>query len=133
MWTLFKPKELIYTISNGDARVLEAKGYKVVCPSRGTFGAVESTYLDYNGERFGWTTTTLLNPYFEGSKKITDLVVYPLKYHSDEEHIKRSLITRGHKFASLEGTHCLEYDGFTLSNVGHWGSKLYVRLFSKVS
>jgi len=128
---LFKPKELIYTTFHGDIRVLETKGYKELCTNEGTFGGIESAYVDYNGERFGWATTTLLNPYFEGSKRITELAAYPLKYHTEEALVKRSLIIRGHKFSSLQGVHCMEYNGFTISNAGHWGSKLYVSLTCK--
>jgi len=123
---LFKPNELIYTTFHGDTRVLEAKGYKELRTMEGTFGAIESTCVDYNGERFGWASSTLLNPYFEGSKKITDLAAYPLMYHPNQEDVKKSLVVRGHKFASLQGVHCLEYNGFTISKAGHWGSKLYV-------
>ena len=40
---------------------------------------------------------------FKGPRKITNLACYPLKYHKDTETIKKQLIERGKKFASLKG------------------------------
>ena len=40
---------------------------------------------------------------FKGPRKITNLACYPLKYHKDTETVKKQLIERGKKFASLKG------------------------------
>ena len=40
---------------------------------------------------------------FKGPRKITNLACYPLKYHKDSEAMKKQLIERGKKFASLKG------------------------------
>lgn len=102
----------------------------------GINGCIKGICVDYNGERFGYDTATLLNPYFEGSKRISDLAVFPLRFHPREQEMRRMIIARGKKLASMHGVNCWEYNGATISSAGHWGSRLYVRfsfrfIFSK--
>ena len=42
---------------------------------------------------------------FKGSRRITSLSAYPMKYHKDEAGIRKLLIERGRKFVSLDGMH----------------------------
>ncbi|KAK6544314.1 hypothetical protein TWF694_001014 [Orbilia ellipsospora] len=126
MWTLFKPGELVYTSFDGHARVFETKGYKEQQISCNVFGVIEGNYVDYNGDEFGYASKYVLNPEFDGTRKITDLDAFPLCYHPREKEVKLDLISRGRKFESLAGIHCMDYSGPTISGAGHWGSKLYV-------
>ena len=48
---------------------------------------------------------------FRGAKKITSLNSYPLKYHKNEEQIRKDLIERGKKFVSLSGVHYKSHQG----------------------
>lgn len=48
---------------------------------------------------------------FRGAKKITSLSSYPLKYHKNEEQVRKDLIERGKKFASLSGVHYKSHQG----------------------
>jgi hypothetical protein len=61
---------------------------------------------------------------FEGSKKYTDLGIYPLDIHPEKAAVVERLVARGRKFSSYTGVHYLAYDGlatnceFTVSPVG---------------
>lgn len=48
---------------------------------------------------------------FRGAKKITSLSSYPLQYHKNEQQIRKDLIERGKKFASLSGVHYKSHHG----------------------
>lgn len=48
---------------------------------------------------------------FRGAKKITSLSSYPLKYHKNEEQIRKDLVERGKKFVSLSGVHYKSHQG----------------------
>lgn len=127
MWTLFKPGEVVYTSFDGYPRAFEVKIFKEQQVQGNWFGIIDGNYVDYNGDGFGYSSKFVLNPEFEGTKKITDIPVYPLKFHPREKEVRLDLISRGRKFESLQGIHCMEYNGPTISEAGHWGSKLFVR------
>lgn len=48
---------------------------------------------------------------FPGAKKITSLGCYPLKYHKDEEKLRKDLIERGKKFVTLSGVNYKSHQG----------------------
>jgi hypothetical protein len=50
-------------------------------------------------------------PDFRGARKITSLPVYPLKYHKNEEQVRKTLIERGKKFVALGGVHYKSHQG----------------------
>ena len=46
----------------------------------------------------------------DGTVKIKDLNIYPLEYHPDSEGLRRKLLARGKKWASLRGVHHMQYE-----------------------
>jgi hypothetical protein len=63
---------------------------------------------------------------FEGTMKIQDLTIFPLKYHCDENGLREALTKRGNKWAALNtGVHHKQYNGVAvlaragLSNLNH--------------
>jgi hypothetical protein len=48
---------------------------------------------------------------FRGARRITSLNCYPLKYHKNEARVRKDLIERGKKFASLGGVHYKSHQG----------------------
>src|SRR2546421_7290296 len=118
-WTLFKPGTLVLTTFHGYPRVLEVKSYKEQVAKGQCVGVIEGVCVDYDGKRFGYDTVGVINPYYDGVKKIVDLPVYPFSHHPDMKEMKASLVARGHKFASMQGHCCMEYTGPTISSAGH--------------
>ncbi|CAA7269690.1 unnamed protein product [Cyclocybe aegerita] len=55
---------------------------------------------------------------FGGTIKIDSLDAYPLQFHHDVEGLKKNLLERGRKWASLIGMHHKQYDGIAATT---WG------------
>ncbi|KAJ3517036.1 hypothetical protein NLJ89_g764 [Agrocybe chaxingu] len=55
---------------------------------------------------------------FGGTIKIDSLDAYPLKFHHDVEGLKKNLLERGRKWASLIGMHHKQYDGIAATTGG---------------
>lgn len=115
IWALWKPSTLVYTATYGchdEPRAFKVgmaeKHYSMM---RGDFYWVEGKYFEYDGKQFGYGTTSVEIPDFQGARKITSLPCYPLKYHKDEAGLKETLIERGKKFARLGGVHYKSHQG----------------------
>lgn len=48
---------------------------------------------------------------FRGARKITSLACFPLKYHKNQEQLRKDLVERGKKFVSLSGVHYKSHQG----------------------
>jgi hypothetical protein len=46
-----------------------------------------------------------------GTVKIDSLDAYPIKFHPNEEELRKSILKRGTKWVSLIGVHHKQYDG----------------------
>ncbi|KAG6856800.1 hypothetical protein H0H87_000497 [Tephrocybe sp. NHM501043] len=66
----------------------------------------------------GKVQTTILLHSFKGTAKITDLDVYPLKYHPDPSKLRAALLLRGKKWFGLNGVHHMQYNGIAASKRG---------------
>ena len=113
LWALFKPNETVFTNDQDSEQPRsfiydfgepqDRKGQKyfeMVCRS-----------LHYDGKFFGEVQSFLKVPEFRGARKITQLEVFPLKYHEQVADVKQALVERGRKSISLMGiVHC-EFKG----------------------
>ncbi|KAE9986895.1 hypothetical protein EG328_004337 [Venturia inaequalis] len=107
LWALFKPNTIAYTSTYGDHdnprcfkvdRATKEKSF-----IKGEWYAIEGRYLEYDGKNFGLGEFEVNIEDFKGSRKITSLSAYPLKYHKDEEGITKQLTERGKHFIQLTG------------------------------
>lgn len=73
--------------------------------------AVSARFVDWDGERFGYSTATLGVCAFAGTKRITELGVFPMRHHEAGEDAKAKAIERGTKFFNLRGMHYLAHSG----------------------
>ncbi|KAJ9134155.1 26S protease regulatory subunit 4-like protein 1 [Pleurostoma richardsiae] len=108
LWTIFPPGELIYSVADDADRFyilqtprLRGCGY----PSNDLY----LKYVDWDGSKFGYWTTTIRFDDFLGTKKITDLKAFPARYLHDLDEIKAGCLERAQKFQSLAGIH---YKGY---------------------
>ncbi|PGG97394.1 hypothetical protein GX51_07364 [Blastomyces parvus] len=107
LWALFKPNTVAYTptYSNPD----EPRAFKIEYATKessfmkGQWYDIEGRYLEYDGKSFGMGNMCVEVESFKGSRKISSLSCYPLKYHRDPEGLKAKLVERGKKFVSLQG------------------------------
>ncbi|KAF3934426.1 hypothetical protein ABW19_dt0209334 [Dactylella cylindrospora] len=123
-WTLFQPGIQVYTTLFAQQRVLKLKSFQYTSNQCGAFGALQSSYVDYDGTKFGEAETQLKIWAFDGTTKITDLPVIPLDRHPRKESIKKRLIERGTKFVALQGSHCKRYNGIAVENTMFGPSKI---------
>lgn len=114
-WALWKPGTYVFSPlygSEDDYRVfLLDTARKRSSFISGQDYHIDGTYLDYNGRKFIYTSTDVSVQEFHGVRRISSLPCYPLKYHTDEEGIRKTLIERGDKFLSLCGVHYKSYSG----------------------
>lgn len=68
-------------------------------------------YFEYDGKQFGYGTTSIEIPDFQGARKITSLPCHPLRYHKNEARLRESLIERGKKFVQLSGVNYKSHQG----------------------
>lgn len=115
LWALYKPNTLAYTTTYGT--VDEPRAFKIDYANKevhfikGEWYSIEGRYLEYDGKTWGMGTMEVEVPSFKGARKITNLACYPLKYHKDEEGLRKQLIDRGKKFVSLQGVHYKHHEG----------------------
>lgn len=74
-----------------------------------------------NSPAFGYSiiSTTIHN--FAGSRKITSLAAFPLKFHPEAEELTARLVERGKKWASLKDCHHMRYDGVAYTGAARGG------------
>lgn len=115
LWALWKPDTLAFTNAYGDEA--EPRVFKVDIATRqvtmtaGDYYYVDGTYFEWNGKKFGQGSLTEQIYAWQGTRKITSLPCYPLKYHNNEAKLREELIERGKKFVSLSGVHYKSYSG----------------------
>lgn len=113
IWQIFSPSSIVVTKFYGIDTICRVVKYKRRradhhSPER---WAIDMEYVDWNGEKCGWVTTTLTILQFEGFKRVTGLPVYPLSFASDAAKIKAEMIERGRKFESMRGYHFMVANG----------------------
>lgn len=119
LWTLWKPKSLMYTTTYLNER--EPRVFRLSYAERhsdmdkGEFYYVCGKYFDFNGKNFGYGETAEEVGAFRGARRITSLPCYPLKYHRDEAGTREKLTARGKKFVELCGMHYKSYSGMAYS------------------
>lgn len=107
LWALFKPNTIAYAPTYGNQDELRA--FKIEYASKessfmkGQWYSIEGRYLEYDGKTFGMGSMAAEVEFFKGTRKITSLGCYPLKYHRETEVVKAKLVERGKKFVALQG------------------------------
>ncbi|KAK7421853.1 hypothetical protein QQZ08_009730 [Neonectria magnoliae] len=115
LWALWKPNTIACMSTYGTAS--EPRAFKVEMAQlhtsimKGNFYYIDGKYFEYDGKKFGYGNLSEDIPEFYGAKKITSLPCYPIKYHQNEEQLRKDLIERGKKFVTLSGVHYKSYQG----------------------
>lgn len=124
LWYLLLPGEDVYAVDESGTpnafvvKSVEGSGFA----SRSTIPTPYSVKLwrmDFNGSWIGRSTKIFTIRPFEGESEITNLDVYPARFHKDPPGsvpLRDQLIARGKKFfAMTKGPAYREYNGFTSS------------------
>jgi hypothetical protein len=107
VWQIFPPSSIVKTKFYGVDVVCRVVKYKrkprTNCNPEGW--TIDMEFVDWNGEKSGWTTTSLTIWEYDGYKKVTGLPVFPISFSPEESKIRSEMIERGRKWAGLRGYH----------------------------
>lgn len=127
VWTIFEPGDYVFTIQDSAESALQLQSADYRDTRCGKAYSLSSDEVDWDGENFGRNRTTLNIYKFSGTLPISQLGVYPLKYHSDEAKLKERLIARGRVFEELHGYHYKNYTGVAIGDGAFGPIKYTVR------
>ncbi|QYT02129.1 AAA+-type ATPase [Trichoderma simmonsii] len=113
LWQIFPPGELVMTKMYGqDAICRVLKHHKVEesysCPA---YWVIDMEYVDWNGEKCGYTTIGTKIGGFNGYRRAHLLPTWPISFDSDPDAIKAKMIARGRQFEELRTYHFMQYEG----------------------
>ena len=112
LWTIFAPSMEVYTILDGQDRIMELTDSRYGANMGGELFTLECRYNDCDGTRFGYVSSSVDIDKFEGVKKIIDLDAFPSHLHPNVENLVNRLHARGAKLEQLNGFHHMSYSGF---------------------
>lgn len=105
VWQIFPPGSIVKTQFYGVDAISRVVKYKKKVTSEYTGWQIDMEYVDWNGEKAGWKTTSVTIFEYDGYKKVTGLPVFPISFANDEAKIRKEMMERGRKWASLRGYH----------------------------
>ena len=114
LWALFPPKIDIYSKVDGQDRFYMSTGSsyqnrQIHGGSPGFF--INCRYVDSDGNLIGYVDTNMAIYPFSGTKRITDLQVFPGYLHPDVETLVDKLHCRGREFEKYNGFNHVSYSG----------------------
>lgn len=113
LWTIFEPGSLVFGTDEGKERVyqLHSSQYTTDLKRGLQYLNLYVWGVDYDGEKFGACYEYLRHYEFEGTKKITNLKVFPLNVHPHRTELIKRLVSRGQLFEKFGGYHFEDYHG----------------------
>lgn len=111
LWTLFTPGELLYSHDNNHDRLYVIGEVDYWQDLNGMKCQISCDMVEWDGEHFGRCTLSENIKKFKGTRQITTLPSYPLKFHARAEEVEQKCIERGRRFEQLAGVHCVDYKG----------------------
>ncbi|KAI0541055.1 P-loop containing nucleoside triphosphate hydrolase protein [Xylaria digitata] len=130
IWQIFCPNMLVSTTFYGVGVICRIKEYVSKCNDSGRdFWKIRIKYVDWDGEKIGYASGTLIIWEYEGYRRVTRLPVFPVDLEQLES-CKASMIERGRKFERFRGYHLAiaNGDGIPLER----GSSEQERIVGKV-
>lgn len=125
VYHLFKPGDLVLASSTGDnqlyqvssiigGRMLLSSGSDGLADGKkphdnprraGTWTELRVSFFNmvWDGENIGCSYSYNRIPYFTGTKSVTDLPFYPLRFHKDSRELRKRFCVRGSKYIQCSG------------------------------
>ncbi|KAL9630516.1 MAG: hypothetical protein Q9204_004683 [Flavoplaca sp. TL-2023a] len=123
-WMIFEPGTIVFTVDDKENRALRLRSGSVISTQCGPAFCLDCEYVDWDGEHFGLGSSRKLIYEFIGTRPITQLTAFPLRYHESLSEVKKELIDRGRLFERLSGYHYKHYQGVAVGQ-GTWGPIKY--------
>ena len=110
LWTIFVPGEHLFSVQDGQDVMVKLQASW----SEESQFSVSCKFVDWDGYEFGFSSSSLSIQLFENTKPISQLEVYPAKFHPNFDETKKRLVDRGIQFEELKGYHFKAYNGLAL-------------------
>ena len=117
LWAILPPNELVFKLDElSEPRVYRALYHKDSSEPTGAKSLeVTCSYVDYDGRKFGVAkTVTHKISEFPGSRKITELDIFPLQFHPKRDALRQHLLLRGQKRIGIKDRRFNNYQGHGL-------------------
>lgn len=115
LWTIFQPGSTLYAEEWGrDCASQFNNGNYMEHPRYGPCYVVNCQKVDWDGDKFGYASTSNLIPSFAGTMKIAELEAFPLEFHPQQKKIRSALIKRGKLFENFHGYHYKAYKSIAI-------------------
>ena len=111
LWTLYTPGTLMFSHDDGHDRLYETNDCEYWQDISGMKFTVRCDMIDWDGEKFGKVTLSETMNKFKGTRQITTLPSYPLRFHPKADELFKKCIERGRRFQELAGVNCKDYKG----------------------
>lgn len=109
LWTMFEPGCLVLQKAVDFERIMEVQKSSYDDNSKAI--EMKTRFVEWGGEEFGFEQEDHTLDFFEGTKKISQLSMIPLKYHEDAIGVQQRCIARGRTWEALCGYHFKAYNG----------------------
>jgi hypothetical protein len=107
VWQIFPPGALAVTSLYGVETLCRVMRYQKMLLPEDFYWLITLEYVDWNGEKCGYGTTSKSIMRFTGLKQVRSLSVYALDFDDTAEEKKAEMLKRGRRFESLRGYHFL--------------------------
>lgn len=118
LWAIFPPGELLFSLDELSEPCVSQFVTAINVKKHGVLDHkdIVASHFDDNGEMFGIAIPRRDLEQFpwDGSRKITDLEVFPLRYHPEVAAIRKKLLERGRKRLMLRDRKFNDYAGIGL-------------------
>ncbi|KAH7163595.1 hypothetical protein B0J13DRAFT_670143 [Dactylonectria estremocensis] len=111
LWALFEPGSRLFSSSDGHNRFYLLENCEFIRDPDDPCLALDLKSVDWDGSKFGYSSTTMDISAFSGVKQITDLEIFPAEFHPSRNEVEQEVLIRGKKFCSLNGFHYKAYSG----------------------
>ncbi|KAI0555989.1 P-loop containing nucleoside triphosphate hydrolase protein [Xylaria curta] len=111
IWQIFAPKTIVSTEFYGVKTTCRVKEYQ----GTGMGWKISMEFIDWNGERSGFSNTSTIISAYNGYRRISSLPVFPISFLEDEASYKASMIERGRIFEQIRGYHFMDVNGVKIS------------------
>ncbi|KAJ6601315.1 P-loop containing nucleoside triphosphate hydrolase protein [Mycena vulgaris] len=105
LWVIFPPNTLVYRYHTytEQGQILLARTFEYSRREDGSFYAdIACDVINNDGSSFGLARESIELNSFRGARRIQDLILFPVEYHSDKEGVCAHALARGKKFVGLE-------------------------------
>jgi hypothetical protein len=108
LWTIFEPGDIIFRLEDDRERAYKfRKGEKDSWTNK---YVLAFTYVDFDGNNFGYKYDSLSVSEFQDAMPIASLPAFPLRFHPNESNIRERLIARGRLWEEYKGYHFKHYE-----------------------